>query len=231
MGDYASCALVTISGGPLTSSYSPVWVNDVDPSERYYGEEGCLSSVSELGVCQEEPCRTLGGEHRAPKEFDGRTPTDITPDMYGADSTVSTTTNEVTASDETSAVAEDTTSVSETTSVEEDSTAAAEEETVSVEEEDTSTAADEDTTAADEEEDEPSDEGVSDGDKDPGCVQGLMSETYHPNGDDICCPRSCGVCGGDSCGSRDGGDDCCHGTIMDLERDCNDYPPPCMVHS
>lgn len=51
-GDYFSCTFVRISGGELTSSYTPVF----DPGEKTRHNNNCQSSVDRLGTCNMEPC-------------------------------------------------------------------------------------------------------------------------------------------------------------------------------
>eukprot|EP00903_Cladosiphon_okamuranus_P011266 g10624.t1 len=53
---------------------------------------------------------------------------------------------------------------------------------------------------------------------------------------DVCCPNSCGACGGVGCGRRDGGDDftgsqaCCGGGVRGLNRVCSaSVGAPCVV--
>ena len=48
--------------------------------------------------------------------------------------------------------------------------------------------------------------------------------------DEVCCPTSCGVCGGTGCGGRPGGSTaCCLGSVRASGRSCTQYPPPCVV--
>lgn len=45
-----------------------------------------------------------------------------------------------------------------------------------------------------------------------------------------CCAASCGVCGGQGCGGREGGSaSCCFGPIQQSGLSCTDNPPPCVV--
>lgn len=48
--------------------------------------------------------------------------------------------------------------------------------------------------------------------------------------EDVCCPKSCGVCGGRGCSKRPGGgESCCNGAILrNKGRTCNKFPPPCI---
>jgi len=48
----------------------------------------------------------------------------------------------------------------------------------------------------------------------------------------VCCPTSCGQCGGKRCGERPGGEAaCCGHAIMAANRSCLNYPPPCAADS
>lgn len=44
-----------------------------------------------------------------------------------------------------------------------------------------------------------------------------------------CCPASCGSCGGDGCGARPGGQDCCTAAVLDSKRFCTREDPPCII--
>lgn len=44
----------------------------------------------------------------------------------------------------------------------------------------------------------------------------------------ICCPQSCGQCGGSGCNRRPGGQNCCMSTVKKLGRSCDRYAPPCI---
>lgn len=47
---------------------------------------------------------------------------------------------------------------------------------------------------------------------------------------EACCPRACGTCGGSDCNRRDGGIDCCIGSIYDHYASCEFKPlPPCAI--
>ncbi len=47
---------------------------------------------------------------------------------------------------------------------------------------------------------------------------------------DVCCPLSCGSCGGSGCSDRPGGADaCCTGAIRDSNRSCEEFAPPCVL--
>mmetsp|Transcript_36488 Transcript_36488/g.79530 ORF Transcript_36488/g.79530 Transcript_36488/m.79530 type:complete len:212 (-) Transcript_36488:271-906(-) len=45
----------------------------------------------------------------------------------------------------------------------------------------------------------------------------------------VCCPSSCGICGGSRCGSRQGPlpKSCCVSAIKATQRFCGKHPPPC----
>ncbi len=43
----------------------------------------------------------------------------------------------------------------------------------------------------------------------------------------ICCPASCGTCGGTGCGTRLGGSSCCKNEIKGMNRFCGTDGPPC----
>ena len=47
----------------------------------------------------------------------------------------------------------------------------------------------------------------------------------------VCCPRSCGRCGGQGCEARPGGADaCCHNTIRESRAMCTVHAAPCLVY-
>lgn len=49
---------------------------------------------------------------------------------------------------------------------------------------------------------------------------------------DVCCPTTCGACGGTGCEARPGGpDECCRLDVYYSERSCRDFPPPCVLLS
>lgn len=43
----------------------------------------------------------------------------------------------------------------------------------------------------------------------------------------VCCPGSCGVCGGAGCGSR--GANCCQKKILQSQAHCDSFEPPCIL--
>lgn len=46
----------------------------------------------------------------------------------------------------------------------------------------------------------------------------------------LCCPKTCGDCGGDGCSSRPGGaESCCTSDIIAQNKDCGSNPPPCII--
>ncbi len=46
----------------------------------------------------------------------------------------------------------------------------------------------------------------------------------------VCCPSSCGVCGGSGCSALPGGESkCCAGAIKDAGKSCASNPPPCVL--
>ncbi len=46
----------------------------------------------------------------------------------------------------------------------------------------------------------------------------------------VCCPLSCGTCGGDGCGARPGGGaDCCTGPILSSGAMCTEVEAPCVL--
>ena len=57
---------------------------------------------------------------------------------------------------------------------------------------------------------------------DPDCSTGVL-------GSGVCCPNSCGKCGGKGCGLRKGGSDCCTSTVKSLKRKCTEVGPPCTM--
>ena len=60
-------------------------------------------------------------------------------------------------------------------------------------------------------------------DADPDCEQGIADGA-------ACCLASCGTCGGATCAQRDGGSfGCCYSTIMDSNRSCSLFAPPCFM--
>ena len=50
------------------------------------------------------------------------------------------------------------------------------------------------------------------------CIGGLLGSADDPSARDVCCPRACGVCGGDGCSTRPGGRWCCRNGIERLRR-------------
>jgi hypothetical protein len=47
----------------------------------------------------------------------------------------------------------------------------------------------------------------------------------------VCCPRSCGICGGTGCEDRPGGADaCCHNSIRESRNMCTIHASPCVVY-
>lgn len=78
--DYWSCSFVVIKGGvPLASSYTPIFVNDMDQ----FSEDGCMAHADDLGQCVREPCRDRKTFYRKPAAFLGDGPTPITPANFG----------------------------------------------------------------------------------------------------------------------------------------------------
>ena len=60
-------------------------------------------------------------------------------------------------------------------------------------------------------------------DPDPTCSLGLIKAN-------ICCPTTCGTCGGSGCGARPGGgSDCCGGQIVASGVSCDDGGAPCVI--
>lgn len=71
-------------------------------------------------------------------------------------------------------------------------------------------------------------------DPDPTCefgVTGTPTPFFYGGvryvGSDICCPISCGTCGGSGCGAREGV--CCAGPIIDSGISCDDEVAPCVI--
>lgn len=64
-GDYYSCTPVTITGGPLTQTYAPMFI----PGENTKSSTTCLSAVDRLGVCLREPCHGFGAKNMKPFPF------------------------------------------------------------------------------------------------------------------------------------------------------------------
>jgi len=61
---------------------------------------------------------------------------------------------------------------------------------------------------------------------DPFCATGLYAMTSG-----VCCPASCGRCGGKACSKLPGGNDCCVSTIAKSTRSCELTRPPCKTDS
>lgn len=59
---------------------------------------------------------------------------------------------------------------------------------------------------------------------DPTCSTGMQKGN-------VCCPRSCAVCGGPLCGRGGQGASCCVTRVRDSGRMCNDVNPPCVIAS
>lgn len=58
---------------------------------------------------------------------------------------------------------------------------------------------------------------------DPFCDNGVTAYRFNKT---LCCPASCGECGGDGCSSRPGGgENCCTSNMKNADRDCS----PCVV--
>jgi hypothetical protein len=78
---YYSCSFVKISGGaPLASSYTPVFINDL----QNLSPDGCMSANDEVGKCPVEPCIGPIASYVKPVQFaNGQTPTPLTPETYG----------------------------------------------------------------------------------------------------------------------------------------------------
>ena len=51
------------------------------------------------------------------------------------------------------------------------------------------------------------------------------------NGGNVCCPKSCGTCGGTGCAKRDGGrKNCCTGVISKKNKKCDEVSAaPCVL--
>lgn len=61
-------------------------------------------------------------------------------------------------------------------------------------------------------------------DPDPTCEHGLVGKGG------ICCPETCGHCGGLGCGTRPGGaSQCCGGQIVHADQSCDTNPAPCVI--
>lgn len=59
---------------------------------------------------------------------------------------------------------------------------------------------------------------------DPHCRYGILKQN-------VCCPETCGSCGGMGCGTRPGqSQQCCGGVIRSYNRSCAHFPAPCIVH-
>lgn len=56
----------------------------------------------------------------------------------------------------------------------------------------------------------------------PTCSTGIRSGN-------VCCPASCGTCGGTGCSKRPGGASCCTGEVLKLNRMCAAKAPPCVL--
>merc|ERR1711934_1321581 len=75
-------------------------------------------------------------------------------------------------------------------------------------------------------------------DKDPKCLTGLMGVYYSSStqrgdgesvkGSAICCPASCGQCGGAKCAERPGGAACCSDKVFATGKQCASNMPPCV---
>ncbi len=61
----------------------------------------------------------------------------------------------------------------------------------------------------------------------PGDIPGINAK------DMICCPTSCGECGGSGCSSRPGGaESCCESGMKDSDRYCDEIgEAPCIIGS
>lgn len=58
---------------------------------------------------------------------------------------------------------------------------------------------------------------------DPSCSNGVRAG-------DVCCAKSCGVCGGTGCNDRPGGSaGCCSGVIARANLSCSDHDAPCVL--
>ncbi len=63
-------------------------------------------------------------------------------------------------------------------------------------------------------------------DTDPMCERGIMDDSGN-----VCCAASCGECGGEECGAREGGaDSCCTGAIIESGVSCGSANAPCIVN-
>eukprot|EP00752_Nemacystus_decipiens_P017643 g15814.t1 len=62
------------------------------------------------------------------------------------------------------------------------------------------------------------------------CSNGLAG--YEHTGKQVCCPLTCGACGGSGCGGREGGaDSCCSSTIVDNAVLCSESgEAPCIIN-
>ena len=61
---------------------------------------------------------------------------------------------------------------------------------------------------------------------DPNCERGIRG-----NGG-VCCPETCGQCGGLGCGARPGeSNDCCGGVILSNDLSCDAHPAPCVLRT
>eukprot|EP00750_Incisomonas_marina_P007110 INCI14767.2.p1 GENE.INCI14767.2~~INCI14767.2.p1 ORF type:complete len:230 (+),score=44.66 INCI14767.2:179-868(+) len=60
---------------------------------------------------------------------------------------------------------------------------------------------------------------------DPNCTSGMLSADKT-----VCCPKSCGECGGGSCNTRPGGkENCCELEIKATGKACSQNDAPCVV--
>lgn len=60
-------------------------------------------------------------------------------------------------------------------------------------------------------------------------ADGPMNELLGLCREDVCCPRSCGGCGGGNCNKmRGGGKNCCFTSIKKSGRSCKKFAPPCV---
>lgn len=81
MGLYWSCSWVEIKGGPMTESYTPVFVNDLSQ----FSEDGCPASVNTVQGCIYEPCGLdIDAKFMKPAEFENGPPPALRSSMYGA---------------------------------------------------------------------------------------------------------------------------------------------------
>jgi hypothetical protein len=67
-----------------------------------------------------------------------------------------------------------------------------------------------------------------------GGLEGKIAQLF--GGGKVCCPKTCGTCGGKGCASRPGGpNNCCVGAgkktygITGIGRSCATHAPPCMI--